>query len=402
MLWIQKSGGLIFLFLATILSVVFSIRYVNELLKGLDPYRAGNNNARPNSQSTQSPTTSASASQELPSLGSGGDPRFSPLAHQPSDTAEVVTPATSTPTISPSNRKKVVDIDREMARMDGDDSSSEGGGDDEDGKNDDGSDDDGDLFGQSGDGIKLDIQVDLDRATAAQPAQLPSAPKLAGEKSKSGVKRRRSSTGSTSSGGGTRRRSKILSTNSLSELWNQVSSLQQGFDHSTALLADITSPDYINVDPSELESLVGDELMQSFKQVQLYEKRVVEQRRELHRIAQKRKGLEQEAVRYLPWLEGTLKQDDEDIEFCKKLEAQIRLFQGVHSQARAARDERLQEEMKRQRDKEELDRKKKEEEERKKFMESAMKKETEAKPGMVWNKALGEYVYLQTDESWRD
>ena len=358
------------------------------MLKGLEPYRAGNSNPRANTQTAAAP---APASQGLPNLGSGGNPRFSPLAPPPEDKTEVVTPASATPSVSPSNRKKVVDIDREMARMDGDDSD----------ENDEGSDDDGDLFGQSGDGVKLDIEVDLDRAAAAQKAQMPSAPKL-GEKAKTGVKRRRSSTGSTGSAGGSRRRSKVLSTNSLSELWNQVSSLQHGFDHSTALLADIIRPDYINADPSELESLVGDELMQSFKQVQMYEKRIVEQRRELHRIAQKRKVLEHEAVRYLPWLEGTLKQDEEDIEFCSKLEAQIRKFQSVHSQARAARDERLKEEIKRQEEQEELDRKKAEEEERKEFMELAMKKETEAKPGMVWNKALGEYVYPQTEESWRD
>ena len=55
-----------------------------------------------------------------------------------------------------------------------------------------------------------------------------------------------------------------------------------------------------------------------------------------------------------------------------------------------------------QREQEEKERKRKEEEESKKFRESALSKETEAKPGMVWNKVTQEYQYLNTDESWRD
>ena len=86
----------------------------------------------------------------------------------------------------------------------------------------------------------------------------------------------------------------------------------------------------------------------------------------------------------------------------KKAQPEAEQYKKVHSKAKEARDKRLQEEARLQKEQEEADRKKQEEEERKKFMESAMFKETEAKPGMVWNKATGEYQYLHTDESWRD
>jgi hypothetical protein len=402
---------------------VFSIRYVNDLLKGLEPYRTGSGGGGGGDGPTTT-TTTAGGGGGGPS-GAGGvnndfdmssNPKFSPLAppqHIPEESPPPqVTPASSS-TVSPSSRKKVIDVDHEMARINDDTSSEEEEGDD--GADPNSDHDDGDLFGGNGDGIKLlDIHVDMDRAAAAQ-SSAPS-PRSGGgaggsgganDKNRAGVKRRRGSMGSTSSAGGggsggSRRKSKIMSTSSLSELWNNVSGLEQSFDHSLAVLSEITHPDYANIDATQIADLVGDELLQNYKQVQHYEQRVLDQRRELHAIAQKRKGLELEAIRYLPWLEAMLKQDEDDIEFCKALQEQIQWVQHVHGPARAARDERLLQEAQRRQDQEDQVQRQREEEERKKFMESAMKKETEAKPGMVWNKALGEYVYLQTDESWRD
>ncbi len=142
--------------------------------------------------------------------------------------------------------------------------------------------------------------------------------------------------------------------------------------------------------------------MEAYKKNITFEKRVADQRKELHSIAQTRRALEQEAVRYLPWLEAALKQDKDDIEFCDKVIVQLKKFEAIHALAKAAHEERLAEEALRQRQLEEQEKKKKEEEDRKKFMEIAMAKQTEAKPGMVWNKATGEYQYRDTDESWRD
>jgi hypothetical protein len=335
---------------------VFSVRFVNELLKGLEPYR-GNGG----------PTTPSSVSSPTPL-----NPTFSPLAQTPESPQQTSTTGSST---------KIVDVDREMSMdpMDDDDSD-----------DDDDDSDDGDMFGDS-DSIKLDISIDMDQAAAAA--------KTATTTKK---RRRPSQTGSVPSKASTSRRRSILSTSSLMELWNQVSNLQSSYDHAVALLSDITTPEYLNEPASQLEALVGDELLDNYKQVLQFERRVVKQRRELHGVAQQRRALEQEVLRYLPWLETVLKQDKEDMDFCDGVETKLALFHAVHGPVRAARDERVADEAKRRQDAEDLRKKKEEEEERKKFLESAMKKETEAKPGMVWNKATGEYQYLRTDESWRD
>jgi uncharacterized protein with von Willebrand factor type A (vWA) domain len=147
---------------------------------------------------------------------------------------------------------------------------------------------------------------------------------------------------------------------------------------------------------------VGDELLDAYKKIQGFQKRVVEQRIELHSIAKKRRLLEQEAVRYVPWLEAALKQDSDDIEFCDKVLLEMKKFEPLHIVAKATREELLAEEARRLHEMEEREKMNKEVEDRKKFMEIAMAKQTEAEPGMVWNKDAGEYQYRSTDESWRD
>ena len=327
---------------------VFSIRYVNEVLKGLEPLRNGGTLPK------GSPQAASPAA---------GTPKFSPMAKSPAALEE---PKSS---------------DKDMTRDDSDEGVFQDADDS----------DEGDLFGDTGDFL-LNIDVDFDKAAASANA------------SETASRKRRRSRASTNGAGGSTsrspsRRRSILSTNSLMELWTQVSTLQQSYDHVQTMLSDIT-PEYLG--ETSVESLVGDELLQQYKQVIQYERRVVDQRRELHGVAQKRRALEIEAVRYLPWLEAALHQDQDDIDFCEKLQKQLQSFLPVHAKAKKARDQRVKEEKRRQAEQEELDIKKQEEKERKKFLESAMTKVTEAQPGMVWNKATGEYQYLQTDESWRD
>ena len=325
---------------------VFSVRFVNELLKGLESFR--------NAEYIPAP------------VAVGGS--FSPIHGPPEPTR--TPPVASRPTI---------DIDKELS-MDGGESVSDTSVSDDD-----------DLFGDSGDRL-LNIDLDLDKAA--------SAAKKEDSKSDVNRKRRRPSiiTGGTST---TKRKSSILSTNSLMELWNQVSTLQQRFDNTQTMLAGIT-PEYLNSSSDQIDTLVGDELLDAYKQNQTFQKRVVDQRVELHSIAKRRRSLEQEAVRYLPWLEAALKQDTDDIEFCDKVLLEMKKFEPIHTVSKAAREVRLADEARRQREMEEEEKKKKEVEDRKKFMEIAMAKQTEAEPGMVWNKAAGEYQYRSTDESWRD
>jgi len=353
---------------------VFSIRYVNELLKGLEHFRNADYNQTPPVTTTM--TTTAVSGDSSPVVAAS----FSPLHAPPPEPAKA----------PPVPNRSAIDIDRELS-LDVDDSLS-GDGDD----NDDDTDDDDDLFGDSGDRL-LNIDLDLDKAASAAKKEASNGDTTTAAANR---KRRRPSVPVVGPNS-TKRRNTILSTHSLMELWNQVATLQQRFDSTQTILADI-QPESVHASMDLIDTLVGDELEDAYKKNQTFQKRVVDQRIELHSIAKKRRSLEQEAVRYLPWLEAALKQDADDIEFCDKVLLELTKFQPLHAVTKAAREKQLAEEARRQRVMEEEENKKKEVEDRKKFMEIAMAKQTEAKPGMVWNKAAGEYQYRSTDESWRD
>lgn len=344
---------------------VFSVRYVNELLKGLEPFRNG-------SVPPPSPATTPE-----PFVVPGGA-TFSPVASPPGAQASKPAPSAPAP----------FDIDKAMASSD--EGSSQGYSDNED---DGGAMDEDNIFGDSGDRL-LNIELDLDKAASA-------LQKTANSNTR---KRRRPSN---AAGGGTSGRSKrrhsILSTDTLMDVWTQISDLQQRFDNTQTVLSGI-SPDYLDESKvaEQIDTLVGDELLAEYKKVAMMEKRVVDQRKALHEIANKRRTLEKESVRFLPWLETALKQDEEEVEFCNQILKKLDEYETLQELVQEARDKRLQEEERKQLETEELERVKKEEEERKKFMETAMHKNMEAKPGMVWNREAGEYVYPNTDESWRD
>ncbi|CAJ1936495.1 unnamed protein product [Cylindrotheca closterium] len=339
---------------------VFSIRYVNELLQGMEPYRNGGGSG------SSAPAASPSSAPAETDVG-----RFSPPTKSGSNSSS-----------SPDKSSKGLS----EPTFDGDADNNSGGNDDDD-------DDDDDLFGDAGDRM-LDIELDLDKAAAVSKGNLNN-----NNKSK---KRGRDGLGGTSPAKLSRRRS-VLSTSSLMDLWNKVATLQDTYDHCQGMLSSIDAS-YLDESSAmeQIDTLVGDELLQQYKQTLAYEKRVTNQRKELHSIARERRALELEAIRYLPWLETALKQDQDDMAFCLKLEKQVAAVQNIHGLAKAARNVQLETETKRRKAQEELERKKAEEEERKKFMQAATAKVTEAEPGMVWNKATGEYQYLHTDESWRD
>ena len=189
------------------------------------------------------------------------------------------------------------------------------------------------------------------------------------------------------------------------ELMNQVTAQQTKYDRVMAKLKDfhqVYGESSSDVAANSIDTLVGEELLQEYKQTLQHEHEIDRYRRELHSIAQTRRALEVEALRYLPWLERALKQDQDDIDFCKTFRKQLDLFRTVHKPTKEARARRLQQEALRVQKEEALQEKQRDEEERKKFMESAMAKQTEAQPGMVWNRATGEYQHLNQEESWRD
>jgi hypothetical protein len=361
---------------------VFSVRFVNELLKGLEPYRSGGTNTTIAVVTT--PTTTS-------------PPPFP--SSSPAAISAASMPESDTPVLN-SNEDLDQDLDQDL-HVNNDDDDDDQEDEDNAAAADANDDDDDDLFGNATHRL-LNIDIDLDQAAA----EITSI-----------KKRRRSDTRRSSDGGanssslstGTNhptksKRRAVQSTSSLMELWNQVSSLQMNYDRVQGALKEIDKPQFLDEGAvqEKVDMLVGDELLNAYKKTIQHEEDIVKHRKELYDIAQRRKALELEAVRYLPWLENALKQDDEDIQFCEKYSGQLVLFQHVHKPAKTARDGRLKEEEDRRIQEEEMKKKREEEEERKKFMESAMAKQTEAQPGMVWNKATGEYQFLNQDETWRD
>jgi hypothetical protein len=333
---------------------VFSVRFVNELLEMLEPYRSGLPSPRPPPPGIPQPPAS-----------------FSPGPEDENVKAD--------------NASVGDDSDDDIRNIleDSDRSSDE----------DHSSDDDDDIFA-SEDGPKLDIEVNIGSALEA-------TEKSAAAETKTRAKRRRSSMSSSTPHMKRRNSAVVLSPANLLGLWARLSELQQGFERAQQTLARID--DRHTKKPAEsLEHLVGDELQQAYTQNEADQKQMVVERKSLHAIAIERKALEAQVLQYMPWLEKALKQDQEDIQFCDMLEQKIVSFKDIHEAMTEARDKRLAEERRRQQEQEELARKKREKEEQERFKKAALKKETEAKPGMVWNPSTREYQELNTDESWRE
>lgn len=347
---------------------VFSTRFISDLLQGLEPYRHGRVPAPPQQQQE-------SKGQSLPRLSS---PRAS-FSPEPSSPQPTETDSSSQYHRSNTTNTDDDDIRNIMENNHHDD------------------DDDDDIFASNDDFMKLDVEINLGSALdemSEKPNTLT-------------TKRRRSSLGSSAGAQGSsipssrKRRSAILSVSNLLELWTRLTDLQQQYDGAQLVLAKID--ERLQMTPAdELGNLVGDELQQTYQQNRMDEKQMVLQRQKLHAIAQERHVLEQEAKRYLPWLEKALKQDEDDIVFCDMLEEKIMSFRGIHAVTQKARDTRVAEERRRQAELQEMERKRKEEEEQEQFRQAALAKETEAKPNMVWNPSTREYQYLNTDESWRE
>ncbi len=336
---------------------VFSTRFIGDILQGLEPYRHGRAPAMTSRQSL--PSLSPSAASFSP--GPSPDP-------------------TATTTEAPSSvRSTNHDDDIRNIMEDNDD------------------DDDEDIFASNAGSQKLEVQINLGSALDEM-----SQHKVSATDPSITSKRRRSSLGSQNSNSGTRkRRAVILSASNLLELWTRLTDLQQQYEGAQLVLAKIDER-LQNIPADDLGNLVGDELQQAYQQNRMDEKQMTLQRQKLHAIAQERHLLEQEAKRYLPWLEKSLKQDEDDIVFSEMLEQKILSFQGIHALAQKARDVRVAEEQRIRAQQQALERQRKEEEEQEKFRQAALAKETEARDGMVWNPTTREYQYLNTDESWRE
>lgn len=353
---------------------VFSMRFVMDLLAGLESYREGGSGRAPPAMEQSVPAPSAAAAS-----AAIGSPK-------PSLTA-----------------------------------SSE---------NDDDDDDDEDMFGGSTDGQKLlDISIDV---TALSDAKLSSS-------SPSGSKRRRTSnlTSSATAPSNVAKKPKALSGQNFLKLFQSIANLDEKYKSSMGVIEAIP-PSYLDDDNADIDDLVGDELTSMYKKVRDTQRKVLRERRSMYSVALQRRELEKEAKRYISWLKNLAKVDDDDIKFVDKLEEKLEVISVCHGksfycstihlcfllhrlghlthqhfhsffainsteEAKKLRDVRRSEEAQQLAEAEAIAQQEAEEKERKSLLED-VKKEAEAKPGMIWNPNLREYQYLHdhTEESWRD
>lgn len=359
---------------------VFSVRFVQELLKGLEMYRngGGGGGGSKSSSSTVHKTAPSSLPKDPPSSHflDSDKARFSPLADEAkTSTNESKQGDNNGPNDDDDDDDDIMHLlDNEPDRLDEES-------------------DEDDIFASNGES-KLSIDIDLDKVGT----QAASTPR------KGSTKRRRSSmesTGSQSSATKRRRKRTVFSISNLVETLTKLSSLQQNFEYSQLGLQKIDAV-LEKTSENELQDLVGDELQLAFQQTQDFLKQIQDQRQELYENAQERHAIEQEVIGYINWLEKALTLDDDDINFCDKLEQEIIAFQPIHAEIRKARDLRRIEEQRQREEQAERERKRREAEETEKFRRAALQKNTEGGKGMVWNPATREYQELNTDESWRE
>lgn len=390
---------------------VFSLRFVNELLKGLEPYRYDSKNKGAN-KSTSAYSNANGDTTTVESHGNNNNGYNSlpaPSSHHLTSSVpsgNTFSPDPESP-LAKQRRQEDQDEDDLMNIHDGDKSLSSDNdrSDDDDGNNEYNS-----LFRPLTES-KLKVSIltidEIAVANSNHASNFHGEGKATKRRRKSGsMARSDGSTGglnNTSSNSSGRNRSKVLSTTSLIDIWKQVSELTVNYNLSQSVIKETRLwLDDMQHNTTILESLVGDDLLDTYKIVSSYQEKLNVEKGKLHSIANERQKLQNDAKKYLAYFENAIKQDEDDVKFCSSLLTQIQLFQHVHSDIRYARDQKIKEEILHQKNLEALAQKKRDEEESKRFRESALRSETEEKPGMVWNPNTREYQYLDTDESWRD
>lgn len=196
-------------------------------------------------------------------------------------------------------------------------------------------DDDDDLFGGGEDGQNLlDISID---ATALSSAVSTSQPKKAFG---SGAKRRLSSSysptpdnssakGASSSSGPISKKPKTLSGQNFLDMIQSIVNLDERFKSSIGVLESIPKS-FLDENSTDIDDLVGDELTEMYKRVCQTQRNVRRERRGMYSVAVQRRELEKEAKRYVGWLKNLAKVDDDDIEFCDKLEKKLDVISLCH------------------------------------------------------------------------
>ncbi len=344
---------------------VFSLRFVGEILAGLESFR--------------NVDTGAAAG-----TGAGGYSQ----AQKARQTSNTIMNRSSNSQSSAANAKeKDSDSDEDMF------------GDNDDA--DEGASDHRDSFGDTGPSLLNVSNFSIHKAAMQSNSQ---------QKQAFGAKRRRSSTSSptnrSAKKGKTspkRHKSMKLSASSFKERIQQLENLDSEYRSVVNIISSITSSDLCNGSLNDEIQEVGDELTDLHTDINRKIETVRNHRALLYSIAEQKKEVEMELKRYLTWMMGGLNTDDEEMKLCLGLEEKLKLLQLVHADAKKIRDDSRAKEKKDKEMKEAAERKKAKEEALQKSLEQIQRKDG-PKEGMVWNKQAREYQYLAdaTEESWRD
>ena len=274
--------------------------------------------------------------------------------------------------------------------------------------------------------FKFEFKVDGKAVSDAAKAS-PSSPEFG-----SGAKRRRTSTAAQTKSVSkpAPKKSKALSNQSFLDMFQSIAKLDDTYKSSLSTLNSVPES---YLDSNDIDDLVGDELTDMYKKVCETHRKVRKERRVIYNVAAERRQREKESKRYIAWLKNLVKVDDEDLKFAETLEEKLDLLSVCHGEicncteflylhlfvflnwnitwllftstdeAKALRNTRREEEARKAAEEEAAAQQEAEEEERKRMLED-VKKQAEAKPGMVWNPQLREYQLLHdpTEESWRD
>ena len=267
-------------------------------------------------------------------------------------------------------------------------------------------DDDDDQFSSpfgSGEGQSL-LSIDISASAAA--ASGGSSSKRRRSSASTGADNGGASSSQKAKGSRPAKKKKVAkSTSAMVSLVESLSSLDDRYRSSCAILDSIDEA-HLNDDPDgSLADVVGDELIDLSRGAAAAARTLKRQERALHGIATEKRLVEGEIATYIPWLRAAVEADEEELAFCDKLQSSLESISIVHAEAKERRQKQKTEEAK-VRAQQEAERKmREEEEERKRSLEKAMKApDQEDKPNMKWNPVTREYQYVGdvTEESWRD
>jgi hypothetical protein len=378
---------------------MFSVRFLGELLSGLEPFRAEK------TQEGISNTTAGPSSRTSPAAG---------VRNVSSPSVGGTSSGTSGRSITAGGSSSASKLRRSLSAGTSSAPTSDGGSDDE------------DIFGTSHREHSLNIDFisdftvtkeDKSLVASATASNTRSATAMPASVTNSSNKRKRSigqdtttvaiksSPAANATGGSSSSSRRSLLTKkkaSLADILDELETLKSQYLMSQSFVASIPES-YFSTDTSGMESMVGDELRDMYRKVFEVERNATRHCIKLHGIARRRRTLEEELVQSIPQLRMQMRQDEEDLRLCEQLESKIQLLLPHHDNAREDRERRREEERVKQ-EASEAEARKREDEERKKREFEEILKSTQSGAGMVWNPVAKEYQAVNdvTMESWRD